>query len=293
MRTADGREASGRFHTWAPPADEDAKALGAVCERIRAQLPCTGDELRVAIEGLRDSPDGTLWKPAAAALTALWRLGLERLNAKGPTAESSSPGVTAFGSGVFLGTSVEGARNVAQRWAEEGLVAGKVRIGRGLGEDIATFGAVRDVVGSKFTLIADCVFGFSFDEAARRMEAYSEFDFQWFESPLAETTIDDLKRLRSHGRVGAGDKLRGRDALLALAHQNAVDVLVVDPVNVGGAFEMEAILKQCADSDLEWATHLFPSLGRECVLRSGVRAGWIELFPLLAEHAGESPVAYE
>jgi L-alanine-DL-glutamate epimerase-like enolase superfamily enzyme len=86
--------------------------------------------------------------------------------------------------------------------AKEGPFHGyKLQLWQGPKEDIPRYRAAREAVGPDFPLMEDAVAGYSFVEALEVGRVLDELNYSWFEEPIRDQHLTQLKRLADDLRV--------------------------------------------------------------------------------------------
>lgn len=90
----------------------------------------------------------------------------------------------------------QGFINEAKELLDEGYSAYKIHPGElGIRETIKAIDGIRELVGSKMTLMLDRNHGYSLDEALKIGEALDSNDFYWFEDPVEISNLSAIRRL--------------------------------------------------------------------------------------------------
>lgn len=191
----------------------DAFHLLLEAPAARAAAACAFLDLRAQEEG----------KPLAAWLAARFRGGGEAarwvpLNATLPLAP--------------VRETVEAAR-AATAAAFRCL---KLKVGRDDAEDVARTLAVREAVGHGISLRLDANGAWSFERAARVLEALFDAGIEYVEQPLPPAALDEAAALRRETPVpiAADEAVRDADSVRRLIEAGAADVLVLKPTVLGG-----------------------------------------------------------
>jgi L-alanine-DL-glutamate epimerase-like enolase superfamily enzyme len=148
-----------------------------------------------------------------------------------------------------LGTAA--AAEAALQSVESGFVTLKVKAGaeRETEALVERIRAIREAVGPDVLLRLDVNVAWDLVTAEDRLEAIARYDIEFVEQPLAGDDLDALADLRRRVRVPiaadeAASSVRAvRDLLLA----EAVDVLVIKPVRVGGPAAVTEIAELAAE----------------------------------------------
>jgi L-alanine-DL-glutamate epimerase-like enolase superfamily enzyme len=156
----------------------------------------------------------------------------------------------------------------AQRFADEGFPAMKVRFHRGdWREDIKALEAVRKAVGNRLDLMVDCNQGWrrvwDVEEpwtvkdalpVARELERLGVY---WMEEPLWRGDFAGLKTLRqmTDVRIAVGEMNRELYDFRHIVDERAADVLQPDAALVGGITGLRRVALMCQESGLMFTPH--------------------------------------
>ena len=120
----------------------------------------------------------------------------------------------------------------------QGYHAIKLKVGRGLQEDIAAVRAVAQAIGKEMPLRLDANMGWqTVPDAARAMKALSaEAPVAWYEQPLGRHNLDGMRllRLRSGLAVMADESLQTLHDAYQAARSEAADIWNVYVAEAGG-----------------------------------------------------------
>lgn len=174
------------------------------------------------------------------------------------------PRVAAYGSGGF--TSYPDARLAAQfeRWAGQGIMAMKMKVGRNTVRDIRRVKLARHVIGRDRDLYVDANGAYHRKQALAISFPFADQGVTWFEEPVTSDDPDGLRMLRDRMpapvRLVAGEYAYTADDFLKLLRAGAVDVLQADATRCGGitGYLMAATLARSFHIPL--STHTAPAL---------------------------------
>ena len=160
--------------------------------------------------------------------------------------------VPAYGSGGFTSLTDDELAEQLGGWAEQGLPAVKLKVGRDPGDDPRRVALAREVVGDGVGLFVDGNGASTRKEALLLAERFAEHDVRWYEEPVSSDDLRGLRLLRDRAPAGmditAGeygwDVTHARDLLAA----EAVDCLQADVTRGGG---VTGVLRAAALADAE------------------------------------------
>ncbi len=145
--------------------------------------------------------------------------------------------VPAYGSGGFTSLTDDELAEQLGGWAEEGLPAVKLKVGRDPEDDPRRVALARATVGEDVGLFVDGNGAYRRKEALLLAERFAEHDVRWFEEPVSSDDLRGLRLVRDRAPAGmdvtAGeygwDVTHVRDLIAA----GAVDCLQADVTRVG------------------------------------------------------------
>jgi len=131
-----------------------------------------------------------------------------------------------------------------ESYLERGFRAVKIRVGRGLAEDVEKVRLCREVLGPDVELMVDAVMGhnptpFSAKEALACINAIEKFDIAWFEDPVGNRDYEGCAFVRRNTSVpvAAGETAVGVHEFLPYFEADALDYVQPDPTHSGGITE--------------------------------------------------------
>jgi len=157
---------------------------------------------------------------------ALWRLLGGR-----------DPEVPAYAGGIDLYLPTESLLSQAKDFLGQGFRAIKMKVGRDqLSEDVERVGAMRDLLGPNFPLMADANMGWTIDQAIKAVDALSQFDLYWLEEPLIPEDLEGHERLgrESSIPIATGENLHSVHEFEHLINYGHVDFPEPDAATLGG-----------------------------------------------------------
>jgi o-succinylbenzoate synthase len=125
------------------------------------------------------------------------------------------------------------AANAAHEFVAQGFRCLKLKVGRGVEEDVARLAAVRAAVGPQVRLRIDANGMWSLDEALRFLPQLAAYDLEYIEQPVAG--VADLAQLRRaiDVPIAADECVTDAGVVQQLAAMRAADVIVVKPALLG------------------------------------------------------------
>ncbi len=185
--------------------------------------------------------------------------------------------VPIYGSGGFTSYSIERLQAQLGGWAEEGMPAVKMKIGRDPAEDPRRIRAAREAIGPDTQLFVDANGAFHPRQALDLAALLSAEGVTWFEEPVPSWDPEGLRFVRESAPAGvqivAGEYSNTPQDHLRLLEAGAVDVLQADATRCGG---LSGFLRAAALSEawqLPISAHTAPSIHvHACCAAPGVVA---------------------
>jgi L-Ala-D/L-Glu epimerase len=283
---ADGRTGAGEAVLEPADGETAATVLGHLVRELAATPP--GDRLPTAEElELHGSPGRAL---RAAIDSALLDLDVSAGEAapSGPVLDGGpGVGVNATLPSIGPAASAEAARQAV----EAGFTTLKLKAGAERETDVLVdrVRAVRAAVGPDVRLRLDVNGAWDLETATDRLDAVARFRLEYVEQPLAGDDPAVLAELRR--RVGvpvaADETVTSTRAARALLDAEAIDVLVVKPVRVGGPVAAAEIAALAAARGVpvvistlfETGVGIAAGLAIAAALPSVTGSGWLERVP--------------
>ena len=144
---------------------------------------------------------------------------------------------------------------------ESGLVGYKLHPQGSFDEDLAAYRACREAVGDDYILMADPVAQYNYDDALRMGRELEKLNYYWFEEPLYDTDLYNLKKLTAKldiPVVGTEVIAGSHYSIAQCIEQKVVDRVRTDVSWRGGITQ---VMK---------AAHLSESFGMQCELHTTI-----------------------
>jgi L-alanine-DL-glutamate epimerase-like enolase superfamily enzyme len=236
-RSADaGRVLAQGLHAWyaGDVIGRDPSDIESIWQDLRRK----NRHLYGVSDAITGSLDVALWdlRGKAAGLPIATMLGLARTR------------VPTYATARAIGPTPQVVFEEARRRQAEGFRGFKVQFDAGLARDEPRFRAAREAVGPSFPLMEDGSGLYSFVEAVRVGEVLEELGYRWFEEPIPDRNLDQLRRLSQRLRIpiAALETVRLHEMPEAIRH-GAVDVLRGDVLIKGG---ITGLRKACVTAEL-------------------------------------------
>ena len=213
----------------------------------------------------------------AAVDIALWDakarlLGVSLLSLLGAARDR----IAVYGSGGFTSYSIARLQQQLGDWADQGIAAVKMKIGRDPASDRDRVHAAREAIGEETELFVDANGAYDRKQAIAQAQAFAADRVSWFEEPVSSDDLEGLHFIR--GRVPSGMEIAageyGYDVqyFRRMIDAQAVDVLQADATRCCG---ISGFLRAGALADaacLPMSAHTAPGVHRHvCCAVSRVR----------------------
>lgn len=192
------------------------------------------------IQHIRNNGQAGLAMMAVSAIDmALWDLkarvlGLPLCRLLGQEHEA----MLIYGSGGFTSYSDRELQQQLAGWADQGIGAVKIKVGRDMEADKTRVAVARDAIGEKTALYVDANGAYTVSEALDQAHLFSAFGVDWLEEPVPAQSREQLhlirQRLSGGMRVAAGEYGYALTDFRDLLEARAVDVLQADATRCGG-----------------------------------------------------------
>lgn len=128
-------------------------------------------------------------------------------------------------------------------------------------------------------LVVDAGYGWTTaDEALSELAAWGDVELGWLEDPVVPEDARAIARIRREGRqrIGVGDEVSDKATYDALLAADAVDVLRLDVLAIGGVTAALAVLESAEHARVSVSFHVYPEVSVH--LAAGVNGSIIETF---------------
>ncbi len=170
--------------------------------------------------------------------------------------------VPIYGSGGFTSYDISTLQTQLAAWAESGIQAVKMKVGRDHEADPARVAAAREAIGSQCRLFVDGNGGYDVAGAIAMAQRFSDYGVTWFEQPVDHNDLAGTRRVRDHAPPGmaisSGEYIT--DTRRAADVATAVDVLQADASRCGGYSGFLAIDGYCDVTRKPLSSHCGPML---------------------------------
>jgi L-alanine-DL-glutamate epimerase-like enolase superfamily enzyme len=174
------------------------------------------------------------------------------------------PEIMAYGSGGFTSYTDKELVDQLAGWAQEGLRAVKMKIGRDPAADVKRVKLVREAIGPNVALFVDANGAYTRKQALLQARRFAESGVTWFEEPVSSDDLEGLHLIRDQGPEGmaiaAGEY--GYDALYfrRMLSAEAVDVQQADATRCAGITGFMQADALCESHSMPLSAHCAPSI---------------------------------
>lgn len=184
--------------------------------------------------------------------------------------------VPVYGSGGLTSYSIPELRQQLGDWAEAGIGAVKMKVGREPDTDPERVAEARDAIGPDVALFVDANGALSRKHALALAEEFARNGVAWFEEPVSSDDLDGLRLIRDRAPAGmeitAGEYGWSEFHFRDLIRAGAVDVLQPDATRCGGFTGFRRIAELCRAHHTPISSHTAPQLhAHVCAAAPGVR----------------------
>jgi L-alanine-DL-glutamate epimerase-like enolase superfamily enzyme len=203
---------------------------------------------------------GGLASFAIAALDiALWDLrGLEEGQPLYRLFGGESRPIPAYGSGVDLPLPLDDLLRQVEGFLDRGFRAVKIKVGRPEpAEDEARIAAVRQLIGDDVDLMVDANMSWTAEEAIERGRRLEPYRLRWLEEPTIPEDVAGHARIAAEldVPVALGESLHSPWEFERYLAEQAVEIVQLDPITLGGITPWLRVSRAAAERDLPLSSH--------------------------------------
>lgn len=173
-------------------------------------------------------------------------------------------GATIYGSGGFTSYSDKQLRQQLSGWAEQGIRAVKMKIGRNAERDVQRVEAARKAIGPDVGLFVDANGAYSRKQALAQAQIFSGLGVCWFEEPVSSDDLEGLHLIRDRAPAGmdiaAGEYGYDLFYFRNMLAGEGVDVLQADITRCGGVTAFQEVAALCQAHNIALSGHTAPAL---------------------------------
>lgn len=167
--------------------------------------------------------------------------------------------VTPYASTMYITEWGQDPAEPIQEAVDEGFTAAKIKIGRGIDDDIERVRTARSILGDDAELMVDCNGNYRPQQAAKLANAIEAYDVHWLEEPLPPEDLDGYERLQQRVDVSlaAGEAAYARFEFDELFERGTIDVAQPDVCKCGGLSEARLIAKLATTHNVAVSPHVW------------------------------------
>ncbi|MFB6136117.1 MAG: mandelate racemase/muconate lactonizing enzyme family protein [Halobacteriaceae archaeon] len=145
--------------------------------------------------------------------------------------------------------------------ADEGFEATKIKIGRGVEDDVERVATAREHLGDDAHVMVDYNGNYDPKRVVRSVEALSEYDLTWIEEPVPAENESGYRQIRDRVDVpvAAGEAHYGRFEFKELIDERLVDVVQPNLGRVGGLSEARFVADLATTENVSVRPHVWNS----------------------------------
>lgn len=196
---------------------------------------------------------------------AIWDLKARLLNVPlatllGPVRDAAA----VYGSGGFTSYSNQQIAEQLGCWANQGMHAVKMKIGREPHRDPERIRTAREAIGPDVKLYVDANGAYSPRQALAQMQMLEQHDVRWFEEPVTSDDREGLHFVREHAApaidIAAGEYGYSPFYFREMLQDRATDVLQADITRCGGVTGFMQVAGLCQAFNVPLSGHTAPAL---------------------------------
>jgi L-alanine-DL-glutamate epimerase-like enolase superfamily enzyme len=172
--------------------------------------------------------------------------------------------VMAYGSGGFTSYTEKQLLDQMTGWADSGLRAVKMKIGRDPAQDLVRVRAVRKAIGTGVELFVDANGAYTRKQALGQAYRFAEMGVTWFEEPVSSDDLAGLRLIRDSGppgmNIAAGEYGYNAWYFERMLAAGSVDVLQADATRCGGITGFLQADALCEGHHVPLSAHTAPSI---------------------------------
>ena len=182
---------------------------------------------------------GVVSTAISAVDISLWDLRAKLLDLSVSDAVGAThAAIPVYGSGGFTSASEHELVDELGAWADQGLGAVKMKVGRHPDADVRRVAAARAAIGDGVGLFVDANGAYSRKQALAMAHAFADHNVLWFEEPVSSDDLDGLRLIRDRAPPGmditAGEYGYDLPYFRRMLEAGAVDCLQADVTRCGG-----------------------------------------------------------
>jgi len=200
--------------------------------------------------------------------------------------------VTPYASTMYITGDDRDVARPVEAAVDEGFTAAKIKIGRGVEDDVHRVATARDVLGDDARLMIDYNGNYTPSRAVESIRSIEEYGLTWVEEPVPPENSGGYEQIRERVDVplAAGEAHFGRFEFTDLVTDGLVDVVQPNLCRCGGFAEARYVAQVATTANVRVRPHVWNSgVGIAAALQF---AATVPSYPERADRATE-PVLFE
>jgi len=167
--------------------------------------------------------------------------------------------VTPYASTMYVTEWGEDPAEPIERADAEGFEAAKIKIGRGLDDDVERVRTAREILGPDADLMVDCNGNYRPGQAIELVEAIEPFDVTWLEEPVPPENHSGYRKLGRETTIplASGEASYARFEFRDIVEDRLVDIVQPDVCKCGGLSEARFVAKLATTENVAVSPHVW------------------------------------
>lgn len=169
-----------------------------------------------------------------------------------------------YGSGGFTSYTDDELAAQLGDWADGGIRAVKMKVGREPASDVHRVEIARRAIGDSVSLFVDANGAYGRKQALQLAGAFADSGVAWFEEPVSSDDLEGLRLIRDRApaamEIAAGEYGYVLDYFRQMLEAGAVDVLQADATRCGGITGFLKVATLCEAFHIPLSSHCAPAL---------------------------------
>jgi D-galactarolactone cycloisomerase len=167
--------------------------------------------------------------------------------------------VTPYASTMYVTEWGEDPEQPISEAAAEGFTAAKIKIGRGINDDLERVRVARDVLGDDAYLMVDFNGNYRPQQASKVARELAPYDIHWYEEPVPPEDDAGYRELKQclDTPIAAGEAAYARFEFDELIDDRTVDIIQPDVCKCGGLSEARLIAKIATTENVAVSPHVW------------------------------------
>lgn len=169
--------------------------------------------------------------------------------------------VTPYASTMYITEWEQDPAEPVNAAVEEGFTAAKLKIGRGVDDDIYRVETARNILGDDADIMVDYNGNYTPTQALRSIRALEEYDLTWVEEPVPPENLNGYREIgdKTDVPLAAGEAHFGRFEFTELIQNGIVDIVQPNLGRCGGFSEAQYIARLATTENVLVRPHVWNS----------------------------------